>query len=275
MQPMEILFITIFFYLLSTAGYLAYLFFQKNYLHRAGYYLLASGFLCHSVAILHKLFQSGHIPVHNLHETLLIAGWTIVCVFFIFQYKYKLKILGVYAAPLIVLVMIVAVLLPQEPVIVKNIFNSIWFIFHIITIFIGEASFALACGLGILYLLQEHAIKAKSHGFFFKRLPSLERLDTTGYACIIVGFTMLTIGLLSGFVYAKLIWGRFWSWDPKEVWSGVTWLLYAALLHERLAVGWRGRKAAIMSIIGFAVLLFTFFGVNFLLKGHHGEFTRF
>lgn len=275
MHPMELLFITIFFYLLSTGGYLAYLFFQKNYLHRAGYYLLAGGFLCHSAVICYKFFQSGHFPVHNLHETLLIAGWAIVCVFFIFQYKSKLKILGVYAAPLIALVMIVAVLLPKEPVIVKNIFNSIWFIFHIITIFIGEASFALACGLGILYLLQEHAIKTKSHGFFFKRLPSLELLDTTGYACIIVGFTMLTIGLLSGFVYAKAIWGRFWSWDPKEVWSGVTWLLYAALLHERLAVGWRGRKAAIMSIIGFAVLLFTFFGVNFLLKGHHGEFTRF
>jgi ABC-type transport system involved in cytochrome c biogenesis permease subunit len=86
---------------------------------------------------------------------------------------------------------------------------------------------------------------------------------------------MLTIGLITGLVYAKSVWGRFWSWDPKEIWSGITWLIYAALLHERLAVGWRGRKAAIMAIIGFAVLLFTFFGVNFLLKGHHGVFTKF
>jgi cytochrome c-type biogenesis protein CcsB len=272
---MEILIITIFFYLLSTAGYLAYLFFQKNYLYRAGYYLLASGFLCHSVVIGFKFFQSGHIPIHNLHETLLIAGWTIAGVFLIFQYKFKLKILGVFAAPLISFIMIVAVQLPKEPVIVKNIFNSIWFFSHIIAIFIGEATFALACGLGVLYLFQEHAIKSKSHGFFFKRLPSLELLDTVGYACIIVGFTMLTIGLLSGFVYAKMIWGKFWSWDPKEVWSGVTWLLYAALLHERLVVGWRGRKSAIMAIIGFALLLFTFMGVNFLLPGHHVEFTSF
>ncbi|MCG2830968.1 MAG: cytochrome c biogenesis protein CcsA [Desulfobacteraceae bacterium] len=110
--------------------------------------------------------------------------------------------------------------------------------------------------------------------FFFRRLPSLELLDTAGYTCIVVGFTMLTIGLATGLVYAKMVWGKFWSWDPKEVWSGITWLLYAALLHERLTVGWRGRKAAIMAIVGLAVLLFTFFGVNFLLKGHHGEFTR-
>jgi cytochrome c-type biogenesis protein CcsB len=99
-------------------------------------------------------------------------------------------------------------------------------------------------------------------------------LDNTGYACIVVGFTMLSIGLITGFVYAKSIWGRFWGWDPKEVWSMITWFLYAALLHERLTVGWRGRKAAIMAIVGFAVVLFTFLGVNFLLYGHHGEFTR-
>ncbi|HSO17956.1 MAG TPA: cytochrome c biogenesis protein CcsA, partial [Desulfosarcina sp.] len=87
------------------------------------------------------------------------------------------------------------------------------------------------------------------------------------------GFTMVTIGLITGVVYAKAVWGRFWSWDPKEVWSAITWLFYAALLHERLTVGWRGRRAAFMAIIGFGVLLFTFFGVNFLLQGHHGTFT--
>jgi ABC-type transport system involved in cytochrome c biogenesis permease subunit len=85
---------------------------------------------------------------------------------------------------------------------------------------------------------------------------------------------MLTLGLVSGFVYAKSVWGNFWSWDPKEVWAGITWLLYAALLHQRLTVGWRGRRAAIMAIIGFAAVLFTFLGVNFLLEGHHGKFTR-
>ncbi|RLC00635.1 MAG: c-type cytochrome biogenesis protein CcsB, partial [Deltaproteobacteria bacterium] len=118
------------------------------------------------------------------------------------------------------------------------------------------------------------SIKNKNHGFFFRRLPSLELLDSTGYTCIISGFAMLTLGLITGFLYAKLIWGRLWSWDPKEVWSGITWLLYAALLHGRFALGWRGRKAAIISVIGFVVLLFTFLGVNFLLEGHHGEFIR-
>jgi len=105
-------------------------------------------------------------------------------------------------------------------------------------------------------------------------LPSLELLDSTGYACIIAGFTLLTIGLVTGMIYAKLIWGKFWSWDPKEVWSVVSWLLYAVLLHQRITIGFRGRRAAIMAIIGFGALLFTFLGVNFFLKGHHEPFTR-
>lgn len=266
--------ITILFYMLSTASYIAYLFLQKNYLHRSGRYMLAAGFFCHSVLIGYECAKSGHIPVHNLHETLLLAGWAIAGVFLIFQHKFSLRILGIYAAPLATLVVTVSYFVQREPAQTKNIFNSLWFIFHIIFVFIGEASFALACGAGILYLVQENAIKTKKRGFFFKRLPSLELLDTTGYSCIAVGFALLTIGLVSGFIYAKSVWGRFWGWDPKEVWSGIMWIFYAALLHERLVAGWRGRKAAIMSIIGFAVLLFTFFGVNFFLKGHHGEFTK-
>ncbi len=269
-----VIIITILFYMMSTAGYFAYLFLQKNYLNRVGYYLLIGGFLCNSIAIVYGFVKSGHIPVHNLYETLIVVGWSIAGVFIIFQYKFNLKIFGIYAAPLATLAMLFASRLSCEPAQVKNIVNSFWLIFHIIAIFVGEASLALAGGLGIMYLVQENAIKSKNRGFFFRRLPSLQLLDTTGYSCIVVGFTMLTIGLVTGLVYAKLVWGRFWSWDPKEVWAGITWLLYAALLHERLAVGWRGRKAAIMAIIGFAVILFTFFGVNFLLEGHHEEFTR-
>lgn len=260
--------------MLSTAKYFAYLFIQKNVLQRAAFYLLMAGFLCHSAFIGYDFVRLGQFPIRNLYETLSIAGWTIAGVFLIFQYKFKLKILGIYAAPLATLVMVIASQLPKEPVQIKNIFKSFWIVIHVITVFIGEASFALACGVGLLYLIQEHAIKSKHHGFFFRRLPSLELLDSTGYACIIVGFTMLSFGLMSGFVYAKLVWGKFWSWDPKEIWSGITWLLYAALLHQRLSVGWRGRRAAIMAIIGFAVVLFTFLGVNFLLHGHHGDFTR-
>ena len=270
----SLLFTVIILYILSTAGYLAFLFRQKERLNQAGFFLLFCGFILHSITILYGASLVGHLPVHNLGETLSIAGWAIAGLFALFQFKYNLKVLGVYAAPLSALITVAAALLSTEPVHADKILESYWLIFHIITIFLGDAAFALACGLGIIYLVQERTIKNKNHGFFFKRLPSLQLIDSTGYACVVVGFTLLTIGLFAGFIYAKTVWGRFWSWDPKEIWSGITWLLYAALLHGRASLGWRGRKAAIMAIIGFIVLMFTFFGVNFLLKGHHGVFTQ-
>jgi cytochrome c-type biogenesis protein CcsB len=273
---MEILIIlTILAYLLTTAAYFAYLFLQKNNLQRIGYFVLIAGALFHTATIITGFSRSGHLPVSDLRESLSLAAWAIAVMFLAIQHKYNLKILGIFAAPLVALVMIVVSLLPSAQAQVSNIFKNFWLIAHVVVIFIGEASFALAGGVGALYLIQENAIKTKKHRFFLKRQPSLDLLDITGYACIVVGFTLLTIGLITGFVYAKSIWGRFWSWDPKEVWSGITWIFYAILLHERLTVGWRGRKSAIMAIIGFGVLIFTFLGVNLLLEGHHGKFTRF
>jgi cytochrome c-type biogenesis protein CcsB len=271
----SIIIVSILLYMLSTAGYFAFLFLQKDYLHRAGFFLLLAGFLFHTLTIVYGFVKTGHVPVSNMHETLSFAAWAIAGVFLIIQYKFNLKILGTFAAPFLALIMVIVSRLPNEPAQMTNLFKSFWLVSHVTIIFIGEAAFALACGLGLLYLLQEYEIKTKKHRFFFRRLPSLELLDNTGYVCIVVGFTMLTLGLITGFVYAKAVWGQFWGWDPKEVWSGITWLFYAALLHGRLTVGWRGRRSAIMAIIGFVALIFTFIGVNLLLEGHHREFTTF
>jgi cytochrome c-type biogenesis protein CcsB len=266
--------LTIFCYLASSAGYFAFLFLQRPPMHKGGYGFLLAGFCVHTIALLTGFWESGHIPVTNLYQTLSVAAWALVAAFLGLHYRYKLNVLGVYTAPLTVFILLAAYNLPKTAVARPDLLKSLWLVAHIVTIFLGDAALALAAGAGILYLLQENTIKRKSRGFFFKRLPSLELLDNTGYACIVSGFTLLTVGLVTGIVYAKSVWGRFWSWDPKEVWSAVTWLFYAILLHERLAVGWRGRRAAWMSLIGFAVMIFTFLGVNFLLKGHHGQFTN-
>ena len=271
----SIILISIILYLLSMAGYFAFLFVQKDYFQRAGFFLLLVGFLFHTLMIVYGFIKAGHLPVSNMHETLSFAGWAIAGVFLAIYVKFNLKVLGVIAAPILTLIMIAVSQLPNEPAAATKIFKSFWLVSHVTVIFIGEAAFALACGLGILYLLQENEIKSKRHRFFFKRLPSLDMMDNIGYVCIVVGFAMLTLGLITGFIYAKAVWGRFWSWDPKEVWAGITWLFYAVLLHERLTVGWRGRRSAIMAIVGFVVLVFTFLGVNLFMEGHHEEFTKF
>jgi cytochrome c-type biogenesis protein CcsB len=271
----SLLIITISLYLLSSAGYICYLIRQDIRCHKAGIYLFTAGFASHLILFAYDYLVTGHIPTQNLRGTLIFAAMAFAAVFLVLQFRFSLKILGTYVAPLNSLILVIASMLRETPYTADNIFNNFWLVFHIVTVFMGDAAFALACGIGIFYLLQEKAIKNKTQGFFFSRLPSLELIDNMGYVCVITGFTMLSTGLITGLIYANLIWGRFWSWDPKEVWSAITWLLYAILLHGRISLGWRGRKAAIMCILGFCVLLFTFLGVNFLLKGHHGEFTRF
>ncbi|MBT8339744.1 MAG: c-type cytochrome biogenesis protein CcsB [Desulfatitalea sp.] len=266
--------LAILLYMLSASSYFAYLFFQRDWLQRLGGWLLGGGFACQSLIIGWSYYVTHHVPANNLHETLALTAWTIAGAYLALNLRFHLKVLGIYTAPLSTFVLLAASQAPRTPMQPENLLKGAWLTIHIVATFSGNAAFMLAAGVGALYLIQERAIKTKSRGFFFKRLPSLDLLDTTGYACIVSGFTMLTIGLVTGMVYAKIIWGRFWAWDAKEVWSAITWIFYAVLLHERLAVGWRGRRAAIMAMAGLAMLLFTFLGVNFLLEGHHGQFMQ-
>ena len=99
--------------------------------------------------------------------------------------------------------------------------------------------------------------------------PSLESLDTLIYKTIAVGFPLLTIGIITGSAWANYAWGAYWSWDPKETWSLITWFVYAIFLHARFTREWRGKRTAILSLIGFGAVIFTYFGVNYVLSGLH------
>jgi cytochrome c-type biogenesis protein CcsB len=257
---MNLLFaLTIACYITSSLGYQGYILFQKRTIYRVANVLLWVGFLCHTVVVGLQYLETGHVPVQNLHETLSSFGWAVVGVFLMLQAKYHLMVLGALVAPLATLCVVIASLLPSPPVELAPFVRGLWRTLHVGTLIVGNAALAIACFAGVLYLIQEKAIKEKRPGFFFRRLPSLKLLDSMGYASLIVGFPMLTFGIITGVVYAQMVRGRFWTWDPKEILAGITWLVFAALLHERLAVGWQGRRAAIMTIVGFVILLLTFF----------------
>ena len=261
-------------YFTSMAGYFLFLFNQKKVWQKTSLYVISTAIVLHFISMVIYTITIRQIPIQNLSQSLSIAAFFLGCMFLFFQYKFDLKILGVFASILLSATMLVVLILPDAPIEKNSVLKGFWLYSHIILIFAGEAALALACGTGILYLLQEKGIKAKKPGFFFKRLPSVDLLDSVGYTCLTTGFALLTIGLITGFIYAKAIWGRFWGWDPKEIFSVGTWLIYAALLHLRLYSGWRGRKSAIMTIIGFLIIIFTFLGVNILLGGHHQPFTK-
>jgi cytochrome c-type biogenesis protein CcsB len=151
--------------------------------------------------------------------------------------------------------------------------QSNWLIAHVITCFIGYAAFAVASGLGIMYLLKDfHESRggAKSdRNSLLATLPELKVIDDITHKTIVFGFLWLSAGIITGAIWANSAWGTYWSWDPKETWSLITWFIYAAALHARFTRGWGGRRIAWLAIIGFLSVVFTYYGVNYLLSGLH------
>jgi len=261
--------ITTLLYAVGTVGYLIYVIRTEKAIHRIAYGFLLAGFLSHTLGLAMLVSQIRQMPVTTLPQTFSLFAWAIVGSYLAFQLKFNIRILGTFVSPLAVVFMLLSSAIPGRVIPTSQLFKSVWLTLHVATMFLGNAIFALAFCAGIMYLLQERQIKTKSFGLLYRRLPSLEVLDSLNYVCLTFGFPLITIGLISGFVYAGAVWRSFWHWDPKEILSVVTWLIYAVLLHERLAVGWRGRRAAIMAIIGFSAILLTFVGASIILKGHH------
>jgi len=261
--------ITTLLYAVGTVGFLIYVIRTEKVIHRIAYGFLLAGFLSHTLGLAMLVSQLRQMPVTTLPQTFSLFAWAIVGSYLAFQLKFNIRILGTFVSPLAVIFMLLSSAIPGRVIPNSKLFKSFWLTLHVATMFIGMAIFALAFCAGIMYLLQERQIKSKSFGLLYRRLPSLEVLDSLNYVCLTFGFPLITIGLISGFVYAGAVWQSFWHWDPKEILSVVTWLIYAVLLHERLAVGWRGRRAAIMAIIGFSVILVTFVGTSFILEVHH------
>jgi cytochrome c-type biogenesis protein CcsB len=196
-------------------------------------------------------------------------AWAVMGAYLAIQWRFNIRVLGSFLSPLAAIMMISSSFLPAPTGAVSPVLRSFWLILHVVTAFAGNGIFAIACLAGIMYLIQESRIKSKQLGAMSQRLPSLETLDGLNYQCLILGFPLLTFGLVSGSLYAHYTLGAFWRWDPKEVWSLITWLLYAALLHGRLVSGWRGRRSALLSILFFLVLVFSFLGLKFLVQGYH------
>ena len=234
------------------------------------------GLIAQTVGLIMRWFESykmgiGHAPLSNLYESLIFFSWTIVLLYLIIEWRIKTKNLGAFVVPFAFFSMAFASLSVKsgiQPLIPA--LQSNWLISHVITCFFGYAALTIACGLGFMYLLKGLEKGERPH-LFFRLLPGRKIVDELTYQSVAIGFIFLTLGIITGSVWAYSAWGSYWSWDPKETWSLITWLIYAAMLHSRFVRGWRGKRMAIMSIIGFASVLFTYFGVNYL-PGLHSYF---
>jgi len=255
--------------LLATAAFIVYLVRQQKTTYHWAYRLLLAGFAFLTLDIGYEYYSLGVAPVLTLKSSLSFFAWTLLLVYLLFHLKFRLMVLGSFVAPVAACLLILSSTLPTAEVMVKPIFRSLWLPVHIGTAFVGNGCFAVTFVAAIMYLLQESQIKKKRLGTLYNRLPSLETLDSINHFALICGFTFMTAGMITGAIYAQVALGSYWRWDPKEVCSLMAWAFYAVLLHERLAVGWRGRRAALLSLFGFLVLVLAFVGANLWLSDYH------
>ena len=265
-------------YLFSAALYIALLIFQNKKIGPVALSVTVIGFFIQTAGIGMRWYESyqmgiGRAPLTNMYESLVFLAWAIILFYIILEYKIKNQSVGAFATPFAFVAMGYASfgktmnkeISPLIPALQSN-----WLIAHVVTCFIGYAAFMVAGGLGVMYLVKQAALRRKvSEKGFTASLPDLKSIDDVTHKTIVFGFLWLTAGIITGAVWANEAWGTYWSWDPKETWSLITWFLYAITLHARFTRGWQGTRIAWLAIFGVFVVFFTYFGVNFWLSGLH------
>ncbi len=246
-------------YIASALVYLGSLMSGKAKWAQGGFALAALGVAAHTAALVLRTVTSGHAPFTNMYESLSFLSWAMVIAFIIIDRKYGIPKVG----PDLMLIVVALVALASSPLMPKEAtplvpaLQSYWLWLHVSVTLLGEAFFAVAFITSIFYLVSSSEEKKQA-------------MDLVSYRAVAVGFPLFTLGgLIFGMVWAYKAWGTPWSWDPKEVWSFITWVVFALYLHTRVVHGWKGKRSAVVVIIGFLVALFTYFGVNYLLSGLH------
>ncbi len=278
MDSSQLLGITTFTYMFSTVLYIAILVFKTPRLGGIATIFTVLAWLIQTAGLVIRWIESyqmgiGHAPLTNMYESVVFFSWTIILLYLLIEWKFKTKIIGAFAVPFAFLAMAYAsfssdlskAINPLIPALQSN-----WLIAHVVTCFVGYAAFAVAAALGIMYLLKYKTSDNpdQSRGLS-SRFPSHEILDDITHKTMIFGFIWLSAGIITGAIWANSAWGTYWSWDPKETWSLITWFFYAIILHARYTRGWSGTRIAFLAIFGFISVLFTYYGVNFLLSGLH------
>lgn len=244
---------------------------------RAGNIAMALAWLSFAllfVAVLTRGMWAGRVPWGNMYEFSLVSAFAVLGVFLAVSLTRDVRWLGVFIVPLVLLTLGLAVtVLYTEAAQLVPALQSYWLVIHVSAAIICGGGFTFAAVTALLYLARDSYDRGTRAGRALaplaRRLPASERLDSMTYRTIMFTFPLWTFAIVAGAIWAEAAWGRYWGWDPKETWSFIAWVVYAAYLHARSTVGWRGRRAAWLAVVGVAVYWFNYFGVNLLFSGLH------
>ena len=224
--------------------------------------LFCAGLALHTVYSVWRGIEAGRLPLANQFEFASGFAWAVAVLGLILHARLRQTWVLTASIPMAFLVMSYAAFQPMEIRDIMPALRSTWFALHIGSAIFSYAAFAIAGGLGAYYLVRTSRGE-KEDG------AAMRQADYMGYRMICLGFLLLTVVILSGAIWAEQAWSKWWSWDPKETWALITWIIYAIYLHQRLRMNWQGRRMAVLSLVALVSVLFTFAGVNLLLPGLH------
>ena len=264
---MNVLFfeVTLLLYFVGTVLFLIQLAGRWEKVSQASFTVTGIGFFFHTLALVSRMIEAGHIPLTTMHEALSFFSWALVLVFLAVELRYRIHILGSFILPLAFISLISAAALPKEIKALEPIFRNVWM--HVTLSLLGTVAFAVAFIAGLMYLIQEHLLKSKHRNVLYHKLPALDFLDELNSKAISFGFPLLTLGIITGALFAEFARGSFLNWNAEQIGALGTWLFYLVVLLGRVTIGWRAKKAAYLTVVGFAGVIFTLVGV--IVKGQH------
>ncbi|GAB7025257.1 cytochrome c biogenesis protein CcsA [Geotalea toluenoxydans] len=240
----------------------AFVFRKENILQKI-IYPIAAVFLIHTASIIARYVAVGNLPWAGDYESATAGSWFVVLFTIIFMWKHRsLSAIGVGTIPFSLLLFGFGVMRSPQLIPMSVSLKSFWLGIHVLFAWLAFGAFAIAFGLGIIYLLKEKNPRKE----FYAKFPDLPMLDELMFKYVVFGFITDAVMIPSGAIWAKDLWGNYWSWDPVETWSLVTWLIYGFAIHLRLTMGWRGRRLAWIVIWALAGMVITFFGINFFVS---------
>ena len=267
LQAENVLFtIVMLLYFSAMILYFVFIAARKETLSRIAVIVQAAGFLLHTAALVCRGIGAGRLPLTNQYEFATSFAWGLCLVSLIFVIRFRFPVLGAFASPVMFLVIGYAAMQSREVHELMPALRSNWLGFHVSTAIIAYGSFGVSFVLAVIFLLRDRMTEG---GFLDQHIPDREILDIISYRSISLGLLFLTFTILTGAIWAERAWGSYWSWDPKETWSLITWIIYAIYLHLRIRRGYEGRAAAVFAAAGFVCVLFTYIGVNTFLPGVH------
>jgi len=235
------------------------------------------GTLLLGLGILFRGLSAGRVPIGNMYEFSLAAGFAVSLTYCLMSISRDLRWLGLFISiPVLLDLGLALTVLYTESAQLVPALNSYWLAIHVSAAVVCIGAFTIGAALSGLYLVAQAAEDRVTTGkepgrssAFAQRIPSADRLDLMSYRIHAFMFPIWTFAVIAGAIWAEAAWGRYWGWDPKETWAFITWVIYAAYLHARATAGWRGKKAAYVALAGYATILFNYFVVNIFVQGLH------